>query len=1332
MQGFDLIIRMDFMCILRTGWILISFYTVQVVCVQEFLEKPQNMSVVKGQTAVMKCSVQNRAGLVQWARDGLMLGYDRKIPGYSRYSMIGNNDQEYHLQIIDVNLSDDADLSCQVSPAVNNPPLVAMGHLTVLVPPNMPEIVDHANGSSIEVRYTDPVLQLTCIATNGRPAAMIKWYRGAEEQTNKVEYSVEPIPNDKRQNARSVITISPRYPEDNGIIYTCEARNEALIGGPLQVKVKLSVLYPPATPVITGYRLNEIVRTNDTMSLTCTSEGGNPLAQVVWFKNNEEIDFSYTQANNKAVNYLTFTAQPSDNNAEYRCEATNVVTPQPLIAKIKLIVHFAPKKVTISGDKLAKAGEVVTLSCQSANSNPAAAITWFAKGRQLAETTSRVEESPDGGFITYSEVTVTMTHQDNNIIYSCQATNEQLGQTVAATATLSVLYPPDPPQITGYTEGESIRAGDLKRMTCSAVGGNPLATLKWFKGDAELPAESPGPPVGNIATSEIAIVTKADDNGAIYKCTASNDATAVPLEAVKRLTVHFPPPSVGITTDPKQPKAGHKLTLTCISASSNPGAVITWINNNRRIQGIDKGMTPAEYGGKSTTNILEFVPTSEHHQAVYGCRATNLLLSETVNDAITLDVLYKPEFNDTISPTSIEIVEGTSKTVNFTVSANPSVVNYTLIKFTESVDASGLTLENGLLQIASIAKAATGSYGIVSENSEGSTMFNFSIAVLFPATIESPEKVEADVGTKAELKCKAVASPMTANMIKWTREGFDMTRTRESYQDGVGMLIIEELAKGDSGKFTCVADNGVGSAVTAEVELLVRFSPEIDKNLANAKAASVPGLTGRLSCKAEGSPQVSFKWKKDGSEIVATGEKYEIQEKVTDGVKYENILLIKEVSDEDYGVYVCIVGNSKGNDSYEIVFDGTDKPDPPYNIRFVNATHDSITIAWDPGFDGGLVQAYTVRYKPVSGSHGYVQIDVIPPGSTLFTVRGLELGTEYEFTVKAFNTLGHSEYQPLGIKVVTSNVKPAADENSVLTSGSEDTPVIIILVVCVVGIFLLALNIGLILFFVRRRKKRLENGSDTTSHTNTIELYGPSKETALYPMTPSDESRSYGTYDKNMEDFSDDYKSYEEEDVKTVFLPPPEYSSTTYSHNKLDSPTFEHHTFHPDSKQTYLDDLDESERKSPWRYEDSSRGSRRYKGTFDNNYADDHIRENGVAGMAYDVSGRTASHDMARQKSVTDMSDRLASRPSSRGGYKTPPPPPVRSSSKGAVDIPPLPSRNYAIEEASPRYVPPPGSLSSFRNNVNVVPNPSYNGPPMRVVSPHSQGSVDDMRGHLV
>ena len=92
--------------------------------------------------------------------------------------------------------------------------------------------------------------------------------------------------------------------------------------------------------MITGYKRNQAIRTNDTIQLTCTSVGGNPLAQVVWFKDNEQVDFSFTTKDNKAVNELTFVAQPSDNGAEYRCEAWNVVNADtPKIATRSLIVH---------------------------------------------------------------------------------------------------------------------------------------------------------------------------------------------------------------------------------------------------------------------------------------------------------------------------------------------------------------------------------------------------------------------------------------------------------------------------------------------------------------------------------------------------------------------------------------------------------------------------------------------------------------------------------------------------------------------------------------------------------------------------------------------------------------------------------------------------------------------------------------------------------------------------------------------------------------------------------------------------------------------------------
>ena len=44
-----------------------------------------------------------------------------------------------------------------------------------------------------------------------------------------------------------------------------------------------------------------------------------------------------------------------------------------------------------------------------------------------------------GGFVTTSEVDVVVTERDNDVIYQCHGTNEQLGQTVVDTITLTVM-----------------------------------------------------------------------------------------------------------------------------------------------------------------------------------------------------------------------------------------------------------------------------------------------------------------------------------------------------------------------------------------------------------------------------------------------------------------------------------------------------------------------------------------------------------------------------------------------------------------------------------------------------------------------------------------------------------------------------------------------------------------------------------------------------------------------------------------------------------------------------------------------------------------------------
>jgi hypothetical protein len=103
--------------------------------------------------------------------------------------------------------------------------------------------------------------------------------------------------------------------------------------------MKLLFLDPPGPPEIQGYIEGETIRMGQTVSLTCVSHGGNPLAQIVWHRNGEEVDFSYTTSGRESRNMYTFVATSEDNNAKYRCEAKNQMSVEAMTADIVVAVQ---------------------------------------------------------------------------------------------------------------------------------------------------------------------------------------------------------------------------------------------------------------------------------------------------------------------------------------------------------------------------------------------------------------------------------------------------------------------------------------------------------------------------------------------------------------------------------------------------------------------------------------------------------------------------------------------------------------------------------------------------------------------------------------------------------------------------------------------------------------------------------------------------------------------------------------------------------------------------------------------------------------------------------
>uniref|UniRef100_A0A182Y6U3 Ig-like domain-containing protein n=1 Tax=Anopheles stephensi TaxID=30069 RepID=A0A182Y6U3_ANOST len=100
---------------------------------QKFKLTPVDLVVPEGSEALLRCEIHNAAGSVQWTKDGFALGFTQSIPGYPRYSVLGDSGQGiYNLRIVNVTLDDDAEYQCQVGPYMHHTLIRAKAKLTVI------------------------------------------------------------------------------------------------------------------------------------------------------------------------------------------------------------------------------------------------------------------------------------------------------------------------------------------------------------------------------------------------------------------------------------------------------------------------------------------------------------------------------------------------------------------------------------------------------------------------------------------------------------------------------------------------------------------------------------------------------------------------------------------------------------------------------------------------------------------------------------------------------------------------------------------------------------------------------------------------------------------------------------------------------------------------------------------------------------------------------------------------------------------------------------------------------------------------------------------------
>ncbi|KAK7085283.1 hypothetical protein SK128_022522, partial [Halocaridina rubra] len=192
--------------------------------------------------------------------------------------------------------------------------------------------------------------------------------------------------------------------------------------------------------------------------------------------------------------------------------------------------------------------QTLQLVCVVKEARPPPSVAWYRNGIMLDQGlhSERIElSSAPRRWSVRSRLSIIPTSEDDGQQYSCRALHPSLMSsptTLVASVTLNILHPPDPPVISGYSAGETLKEGQHRTLICHSRGGNPRPKLTWYRNGKLLKYQN----ITYIKPSNeheamkviLQIIVTAEDDRAVYECRADNEVLRQPFSTNVTLTVH--------------------------------------------------------------------------------------------------------------------------------------------------------------------------------------------------------------------------------------------------------------------------------------------------------------------------------------------------------------------------------------------------------------------------------------------------------------------------------------------------------------------------------------------------------------------------------------------------------------------------------------------------------------------------------------------------------------------------------------------------------------------------------------------------------------------------
>ncbi|XP_076363701.1 cell adhesion molecule DSCAM-like isoform X2 [Tachypleus tridentatus] len=476
------------------------------------------------------------------------------------------------------------------------------------------------------------------------------------------------------------------------------------------------------------------------------------------------------------------------------------------------------------------------------------------------------------------------------------------------------------------------------------------------------------------------------------------------------------PPTLQPGEFPSDIELGSRVQIVCNLKKGDLPVTLTWKKDGKPLSTNERVTVLSFDAFSSDLRIQTIIPEDV---ANYSCTATNSAGSDSFTSAL---IVRAPPFWKQQPENTVQAIFGTRTLIACSVGGYPAPgVTWKIKSPSGSLTPISRSykmnvLDNGTLLINDVKETDSGTYLCQAENGVGEKLEKaVRLSVHVPPSIESySEVVTVQQGYTKSVRC--IVRGERPLLVRWLKNNDELepwsnrheTYSKETPVGTNSTLVIRNIQTQDAALYTCSVENSYGND-SWSIKMIVNEPPQSPSNIA---VGDVRSRVAKVSWKS--SPTLSavtqfivrfwksskyFGVKKLKEQVLSFGETSLLLRDLRPGTEYT-----VEIQAENS------IGLSEPSDPVRFTTQEEEPGASPVDVNVLAL--DSGTLLSPPKDQwNGVLKGYYVSYKVKDSSSRFsyetvTTDDVTDKDEEEVTIRGLNVGTEYVVTVKAFNSAG--------------------------------------------------------------------------------------------------------------------------------------------------------------------------------------------------------------------------------------------------------------------------------------------------------------------------------------